>query len=53
MLSAARRWFGKNRTPIAVGVGILGAGYFAAQYLVSKIRDDRERMGSERIAKEK
>jgi peroxin-3 len=53
MLAATRRWLSRNRTPLAVGVGIVGAGYVAAQYVVSKIRDDRERLGSERISKEK
>lgn len=53
MLASARRWLRNNRTPIAVGVGVVGAGYFAAQYVLSKISDARERMSSERIAKEK
>lgn len=53
MLSATRRWFKRNRTPIAIGVGVVGAGYLATQYVVSKINDARERMSSDRIAKEK
>ncbi|RDA95747.1 hypothetical protein CP533_5072 [Ophiocordyceps camponoti-saundersi (nom. inval.)] len=52
MFSAARRWLRNNRTPIAVGVGVVGAGYLVAQYVASKINDARERMSSERIAKE-
>ncbi|KAI0400867.1 Peroxin-3 family protein [Xylaria palmicola] len=52
MLSATRRWFRRNRTPIAIGVGVAGAGYLAAQYVLSKINDARERMSSDRIAKE-
>jgi hypothetical protein len=53
MLSATRRWFQRNRTPIAIGVGVVGAGYLATQYVISKINDARERMSSDRIAKEK
>lgn len=53
MLAATRRWFRRNRTPIAVGVGVVGAGYLATQYVLAKINDARERMSSDRIAKEK
>ncbi|KAL9946529.1 peroxin [Verticillium nonalfalfae] len=52
MLAATRRWFNRNRTPLAVGVGIVGAGYVATQYVLSKLSDARERMSSDRIAKE-
>ncbi|KAI1421696.1 Peroxin-3 family protein [Xylaria sp. FL1777] len=52
MLSTTRRWFRRNRTPIAIGVGIVGAGYLATQYVMSKINNARERMSSDRIAKE-
>ncbi|KFY33536.1 hypothetical protein V494_07549 [Pseudogymnoascus sp. VKM F-4513 (FW-928)] len=52
MISATRRWFRRNRTPIAIGVGVLGAGYMAAQYVLGKLSDARERMSSDRIAKE-
>lgn len=52
MLSATRRWFQRNRTPIAIGVGVVGAGYVATQYVLTKINDARERMSSDRIAKE-
>lgn len=53
MISATRRWFRRNRTPIAVGFGILGVGYVAARYVLGKLSDARERMSSDRIAKEK
>ena len=53
MFSSARRWLRQNRTPIAIGVGVIGAGYVATQYVISKINDARERMSSDRIAKEK
>ena len=36
-----------------VGVGVVGAGYLATQYVLAKINDARERMSSDRIAKEK
>ncbi|KAI1180447.1 Peroxin-3 family protein [Nemania sp. FL0916] len=52
MLSATRRWFRRNRTPIAIGVGVVGAGYVVTQYVLTKINDARERMSSDRIAKE-
>ncbi|POR35810.1 Peroxisomal biogenesis factor 3, partial [Tolypocladium paradoxum] len=52
MFSSARRWLRNNRTPIAVGVGVVGAGYVVTQYVLSKINDARERMSSDRIAKE-
>lgn len=53
MLSSAQRWARRNRTPIAIGVGALGAGYAVTQYVMAKINDARERMSSDRIAKEK
>ncbi|KAL7626560.1 peroxin [Parahypoxylon ruwenzoriense] len=52
MISATRRWFRRNRTPLAVGVGVIGVGYVATQYVLGKINDARERMSSDRIAKE-
>ena len=53
MIGATRRWLRRNRTGIAVGFGVLGVGYLAGQYVVNKISEARERMNSERIAKEK
>ncbi|KAF4124129.1 peroxin-3 [Geosmithia morbida] len=52
MFSGTRRWLRQNRTPVAIGVGVLGAGYLATQYVLTKINDARERMSSDRIAKE-
>ncbi|KAG7290915.1 hypothetical protein NEMBOFW57_000920 [Staphylotrichum longicolle] len=52
MLAATRRWFRRNRTPIAIGVGVVGAGYVVTNYVLGKLRDARERMSSDRIAKE-
>lgn len=53
MFAATRQWFRRHRTPIAIGVGIAGAGYVATQYVLTKLNDARERMSSDRIAKEK
>ncbi|CAK7199971.1 peroxin [Sporothrix eucalyptigena] len=52
MFAATRQWFRRHRTPIAVGVGVVGAGYVATQYVLAKLNDARERMSSDRIAKE-
>lgn len=53
MFDATRRWFRRNRTPLAIGVGVVGVGYVVTQYVLGKISDARERMSSDRIAKEK
>ncbi|KLJ06649.1 hypothetical protein EMPG_17861 [Blastomyces silverae] len=52
MIGATRRWFRRHRNGIAIGVGVVGAGYLAGQYVLSKISETRERMSSERIARE-
>ncbi|KAL2145110.1 hypothetical protein VTI28DRAFT_7860 [Corynascus sepedonium] len=52
MLAATRRWFRRNRTPLAIGAGVVGAGYLVTNYVLGKLRDARERMSSDRIAKE-
>ena len=53
MISATRRWLRRNRTTFAIGFGAVGIGYIAGQYVLSKITEVRERMASDRIAKEK
>lgn len=53
MFAATRRWFRRNKTPLAITVGLVGAGYVVTQYVVSKLNEARERMTSDRIAKEK
>lgn len=53
MIAATRRWFRRNRTNLLVGAGVIGAGYVAGQYVLGKIQEARQRMGEERIAKEK
>ncbi|SLM39016.1 peroxin 3 [Lasallia pustulata] len=52
MLSATRRWLRRNRTSFAIGAGVLGAGYVVGQYVLSKITEARDRMSSDRIARE-
>ncbi|KAF7173871.1 hypothetical protein CNMCM5623_006121 [Aspergillus felis] len=52
MIGATRRWFRRNRKGLAIGAGIIGAGYLAGQYVLSKITEARERMSSDRIARE-
>jgi len=53
MIGATRRWVRRHRKGLAIGVGIVGAGYLVGQYVLSKISEARERMSSERIAREK
>ena len=53
MISATRRWLRRNRTNFVIGFGVVGVGYVAGQYVLSKITEVRERMASDRIAKEK
>ncbi|TAQ90413.1 hypothetical protein B7494_g1246 [Chlorociboria aeruginascens] len=52
MISATRRWLKRNRTPFAIGLGAIGVGYIATKYVLGKISDARERMSSDRIARE-
>jgi hypothetical protein len=53
MIGATKRWFQRNRKGLAIGAGVIGAGYLAGQYVLSKIYEARERMSSDRIAREK
>lgn len=53
MKGGSRRWLRRNRSSFAVGIGVLGAGYLAAQYVISRISEARERMTIDRTAKEK
>lgn len=53
MITATRNWIRRNRTQLAVGAGLLGAGYLAGQYVLNKIADARQRMSDDRVAKEK
>ncbi|RYP29267.1 hypothetical protein DL767_006795 [Monosporascus sp. MG133] len=52
MISATRRWLRRNRMPLAVGAGVLGAGYLATQYVLGRINSARERLSGDRIARE-
>lgn len=53
MITATRRWLRRNRTNFAIGAGVLGVGYLAGQYLLSKISETRERKTADKVAKEK
>ncbi|MCJ1386834.1 peroxin [Xylographa soralifera] len=52
MISATRRWLRRNRSTFAISFGVLGVGYIAGQYVLGKISEARERMTSDRIARE-
>ncbi|KAI9791166.1 MAG: peroxin [Piccolia ochrophora] len=52
MIAATRNWVRRNRSNFAIGFGLVGAGYVASQYVLSKLAEARERMSSDRIAKE-
>ena len=53
MISATKRWLRRNRTGISIGFGVVGVGYIAGLYVISKMTEVRERMAGDRIAKEK
>jgi peroxin-3 len=53
MISATRRWVRRNRGGIAIAAGVVGATYLAGQYVIGKISEARERMNSDRLAREK
>jgi peroxin-3 len=53
MIGATKRWLRRNQKGLAIGLGVVGAGYVVAQYVVSKVSEARERMNSDRIAREK
>lgn len=52
-MNSLRKWARRNRTPLAIGFGVIGVGYVATQYVLGKIHDARQRMSSDRIAREK
>lgn len=53
MFTSTKQWLRRNRSGIAIGAGVIGVGYLAGQYVLGKISEARERMSSERIAREK
>ena len=53
MIAATRSWLRAHRKKLAIGAGVIGAGYVAGQYVLGKISEARQRMGEDRIAKEK
>ncbi|PUU80535.1 Peroxin-3 [Tuber borchii] len=52
MFTATRNFFRRNRKNFAIGVGLAGAGYLVTNYVLSKLSDARERISSDRIARE-
>ncbi|KAL9605781.1 MAG: hypothetical protein Q9179_001014 [Wetmoreana sp. 5 TL-2023] len=52
MITSTRRWLRRNRTNFAIGAGVLGVGYLAGQYVLSKIAETRQRLSEDRVAKE-
>ncbi|KAF3482390.1 uncharacterized protein GIQ15_05149 [Arthroderma uncinatum] len=52
MINVTKQWFRRHRNGIAIGAGVVGVGYLAGQYVLGKISDARERMSSERVARE-
>ncbi|KAI4260239.1 MAG: hypothetical protein LQ352_000361 [Teloschistes flavicans] len=52
MIDSTRTWLRRNRTNFAIGAGVLGAGYLAGQYVLSKITETRQQMSEDRVAKE-
>jgi hypothetical protein len=53
MIQGTKRWLRRNRANFAIGAGVLGAGYLAGQYALTKFNESRQRMADERISKEK
>lgn len=50
---ATRNFFKRNRTNFAVGAGIVGGAYVATQYVLGKLTEAKDRLATDRIAKEK
>jgi peroxin-3 len=53
MIAATRRWLRRNRNGLAIAAGAIGATYLAAQYILGKISEAKERAALDRIAKDK
>lgn len=53
MIATAKQWLRKNRPTFVLGFGVVGLGYVAGQYTISKIIEARERFASDQRAREK
>lgn len=53
MLGGIKRWFRRNQTLIAVGVGVVGAGYVVKEFVVAKLKQVQERNRLLRMQDEK
>ncbi|KAH6622058.1 Peroxin-3 [Boeremia exigua] len=52
MLQSTRAWLRRNRTPLALGAGLLSTAYLTGTYALSKFHDARAAAGEARVAKE-
>jgi hypothetical protein len=53
MFTSTRNFIKRHRTNLAVGFGIVGAGYLAVHYIGNKLSEARSQLMSDRQAKEK
>ena len=53
MIASTRQWLRKNRSKFAIGFGVVGVGYVAGQYAISKFLEARERFAADQRAREK
>ncbi|KAJ6264818.1 hypothetical protein Dda_0970 [Drechslerella dactyloides] len=52
MLKQTRNFFRKNRTNLAIGAGVIGTIYLGANYVLGKLSEAKNRMATDRIARE-
>ncbi|KAF3926001.1 hypothetical protein ABW20_dc0107734 [Dactylellina cionopaga] len=52
MLKQTRNFLRKNRTNLAIGAGVIGTLYVGANYVLSKLTEAKNRMATDRIARE-
>ncbi|EPS37631.1 hypothetical protein H072_8637 [Dactylellina haptotyla CBS 200.50] len=52
MLKQTQNFLRKNRTNLAIGAGLLGSIYVGANYVLGKFSEAKNRMASDRIARE-
>ena len=53
MIATAKQWLRRNRPRFVLGFGVVGLGYIAGKYTISKIIEARERFASDQRAREK
>ncbi|KAF3935601.1 hypothetical protein ABW19_dt0204183 [Dactylella cylindrospora] len=52
MLKQTRTFFRKNRTNLAIGASVIGGIYIGANYILGKFSETKDRMATDRIARE-